>query len=160
MKKGDKAWVLVAFIVLAISVGLLYAGGGNTETTNTVTVLATCSLTSGTNPIAFGNINPGDTSAQDTHYTTITNTGNAATQVLVNGSAWTSGGNSFPANYTHWYNATGQSYYNKKWLNITQQVANNSLGAGQSFTVFMDLMIPSGQAAGSYTQTVWFTSSC
>ncbi|QLJ53529.1 MAG: hypothetical protein Sv326_1354 (plasmid) [Candidatus Fermentimicrarchaeum limneticum] len=120
----------------------------------------TCGLTSGTNPITFGNMNAGDTSPQDTNKTVITNTGDTATQVLLNASAWTSGGNSFLANYTHWYNATGSNYFAKKWLNVTQQVLNNSLSASGSFTAFFDLWIPAGQAAGGYTQTVWYTSSC
>ncbi|QLJ53526.1 MAG: hypothetical protein Sv326_1351 (plasmid) [Candidatus Fermentimicrarchaeum limneticum] len=160
MRKGEiKAWVLAAFAVLALSAGLLFAGGGDTSTTNTVTVLTSCGLTSSVNPIAFGNMNAGDTSAQDTNYTTITNTGNAATQVLINGSGWTGAG-TMTSNYTHWFNATGTTYYSKKWLNVTQQVANNSVTAAQSFTVFADLMIPAGQTAGAYTQTVWYTSSC
>jgi hypothetical protein len=132
----------------------------NTCVGNICTAPATCSLTSGINPITFGNMNVGDTSPQDLNKTTINNTGNTATKVYVNSSAWTKSGASFLSNYTHWYNATGQTYFNKKWLNVTQQVLNNSLAAGISMVAFFDLWIPTGQASGSYTQTVWFTSSC
>jgi hypothetical protein len=160
MRKGGIRNGLAALIaVLAVLGGILYAAGGSTSTTNTVTVLASCTLTSSVNPIAFGDMSPGDTSPADLNYTDITNGGNAATLVYVNGSGWTGAG-TFDSNYTHWYNATGQTYFNKKWLNVTQQVANNSVTAGNKFRVFMDLWIPDGQDAGAYTQTVWYTSSC
>jgi hypothetical protein len=147
-----------ALIVVLLAAGIIYAA--SPPLTNEVDVGQTCGLSLDSATVDFTTMSPGDTSTMDANYVVITNDGNTATDVSINGTAWTSTGSSFVVGKTHWANDTGSNYATKAVMTGSPEVAQYALAGGSYFSLYLDLNIPNPQDAGAYTQTVDITSSC
>jgi hypothetical protein len=158
--------LLLLLFVVAVVIGIFgivsSAGGGNTALTTQVTIPSACGLTLGNTTFNWGSIAAGATSTQDGNLTSVTNGGNAATNVLINCTAMTSGGNSIAASYLHYYNASGKTYAQKTACSATETQDYNSLAGGGVYYSYIDIQAGANaqQAAGSYSGTAWYTSSC
>jgi hypothetical protein len=128
--------------------------------TCTAPATGTCSLSLNPSTLNYQSMNHDTTSVQDLNFTVVTNTGSTATNVLINGTVWANGGVTFVVGSTKYYNASGQTYANKIALTATATEIYHALAGSGTFNTYLDLQIPNGQTAGTYTQTVQLTSSC
>ena len=102
--------------------------------------------------IAFGTLAPGATVGPKT--STVTNSGNSPTTALyISGTDWTP---YMPVGQTDW---RVESSWNP--LTSSNVVTGATVPANSGTTnVDFQLTVPSGQATGSYSQTITFTGSC
>lgn len=107
------------------------------------------------------------TSSYDTNVivTDTDNGGNVASNILLEGTAWTSGSNSFVVGQTN-YNGLSQSSYSG--VSLTASLVDTAIQIpaptvstpSTSNAIYFGLQVPGGTASGTYTQTITFENSC
>jgi len=133
-----------------------------TTSSTTTTTLPTCGISINPDSISFGDMKPTDVSTSD-QVIVITNNGNSqTTDLIIQGSTWSSGANSFSVSQTHYDETVSNDPYDsmKSLTGSDDSLVNNKINSGSSTSVYFKLGIPVAQAQGSYTQTITFTSSC
>ncbi len=148
-----------------LSLPLIYPSSGNSNVNANVVVSSACFIGLSPNSITFGNMAP--TSSYDTNVlvTDTDNGGNVAANILLEGTTWTSGGNSFAVGQTN-YNGISQSSYNG--ISLTTSLVDTAIqisaptvsSPSTSNTIYFGLQVPGGTASGTYTQTITFENSC
>jgi hypothetical protein len=136
-------------------------GNGKLDKSNAIfTVLNTKTCGISVSPsLTFGNLNPGDTSLDQS--TIITNNGNNPTTVLlVSGTNWISGSYNFPFSQTKWSTSNGQNYDSMTALSSTPTDMGVDVSPGSPLTTYFKLKVPIDQHSGTYSQTITFTSEC
>ena len=135
----------------------------STETVQlTANVQGACYIALSPNTIAFGAIYASANVPTNVMVTDTDSAGNAAANVLLEGTAWTGlGSNSFGVSNTMW-DATSQSTYTGTALSNTLALTSISISATTpaSANVFFGLGVPGGTPAGVYTQTITIENSC
>jgi hypothetical protein len=154
----DKIFAMFACIIMAM--GMVSSGGGMVSVSSQVIIIASCGLTRNPTSIDWKSLNPSDTSEQDLNFTVITNSGNAATDVSINGSDMTGGGETIAVANVHYYNTTGKTYAQKTALSTTATLDYKALAGGDDYNSYLDISIPVAQPAQTYTGTIQYTSSC
>jgi hypothetical protein len=147
------------------------AEGASATDSVTITISPTCGITANLNP-SFGSTTTGtitpDDSVASTVSTTITNTGTTATiSLTIEGTEWKIGGTtssspvSFVVESTHYSETDTDAYSSMTQLSGTATtVHSGTLGSSASFTHFFRVKPPLGVDAGSYEQTITYTSGC
>ncbi|MBI5159164.1 right-handed parallel beta-helix repeat-containing protein [Candidatus Micrarchaeota archaeon] len=123
-----------------------------------LTLLSTCGLSFNTTSIAFGSVYLGEASSEQAFR--VTHAGSVLSNISIAGADWTSGGNSFSVSNTHYYNETGVSYAGKDVLSASNTLYYRNLAVREFFDTAIQLVIPSSQAVGSYTQSITITNAC
>jgi hypothetical protein len=148
-----------------LSFPLIYPSSGSSNVNANVVVSSACFIGISPNSITFGNMAP--TSAYDTNVlvTDTDNGGNVAANILLEGTTWASGSNTFAVGQTN-YNGLSQSSYLGVSLTTSlvdtaiQIPAPTVLSPSTSNTVYFGLEVPGGTTPGTYTQTITFENSC
>ncbi|MGC8729869.1 MAG: hypothetical protein ACP5RP_00575 [Candidatus Micrarchaeia archaeon] len=167
-----KILMLIAAIVVVgafaiIKLGLIqpaYASSTNSITAS-VTVLGTCYISTSPNSINFGNLATGANTPTNSLVTVSDPGGNAAANVLVEGTNWASGSNSFGVSNTTW-SATAQTTYSGTALSNTLTNTGIVVPAPTPSTtttsnsIYFGVQIPTATVAGTYTQTITIENSC
>lgn len=128
--------------------------------TFTLIVAGTCDINVNSN-LAFGNLNPAETSSDQK--ITLTNDGTTAeTSLMISGNDWSdSAGHTFEVGQTHWALSQISSYETGDNALLSESVPlGKTLLAGESQDVHFMLKIPGGQFPAAYTQQITFTSGC
>ncbi len=162
----------LAFVmIVSLSVNAtLYTG----NVVANVVVSNTC-FTSGTpSAFSFPSLPPGSSDNTNTAVTDTDNGGNAASTLYIAGTGgsgttlgyWTGPGtNTIPVGQTDW-NAASQPSYSGTALSNTLAstsitlTAPNTVNPITSANIYLGVSIPSGTAAGLYTQTIQLENSC
>ena len=150
--------------------------GGTAGVTGSVTIEQTCGLTA-TGPLNFGatttgTVIPADSGAS-TVSTDVTNTGSVSTTDLtIEGTEWKIGGTTssspvpFVVESTHYSETATDPYTNASPPTMTALTSSGvsafggTLGNGVTDTLYFRVKPPFGVDAGSYSQTITFTSTC
>ena len=119
----------------------------------------TCTFTVSNTAINFGPINPG-TDIATQNAILITNTGNTASNVLLDGSDWAFNSNTFSVTNTVWSWSSGVAYASANGLTSTTSDTRVTVGSSNQKNIFFGVGTPSGQAPGTYSQTINIISSC
>lgn len=140
---------------------ILQESNAKSTTTGSVTILGTCGLTfvSGA-PINYGSLTSDATSADQT--LTISNTGNVAGTLAINGTDWKDAGTShILVNFTKFTGkATTTLYDNKISLNALATTVGTVLPGNNSTTWQLKAHLFNLPFSGSLTQTMDFSLSC
>jgi len=153
--------LIVALVSLFSLVPLAMPASTNFDVQGTVTIAETCGFDvspKGTNALSFGQLLPGASnqpSAPDN--ITVTNTGSIPVGIYVNGTDWTAGSLSMPVGKTE-YGLTAPPSTPLTLLPPASPVTTvGNLPSPNTASIYFDLSIPSGQAAGAYTQDITVT---
>ena len=125
----------------------------------------TCSISLGTNTIAFGSLYPGNTLATDKQVID-SDLGNVNANVLVGGSNWIAGAISFPAGNTLWDGTSDASYIGNSLplypasMSVTNIIAYPAYVPSIYNSLYFGLGIPVSASAGVYTQNIVVENSC
>jgi len=141
--------------------GISFASASNTITA-TLTVAAVCTVVLSNTAINFGSV-PVTGNAPTTNAVADTNGGGVPANILLDGTNWVSGGNSFFASNTIWDFTTHAGGVSGNTLalapgNIVD--TENVIGAGQLVNTYFGAQIPAQQAVGTYTQTITVENKC
>ena len=113
--------------------------------------------------INFGVINPLG-NAPTANAVLDTNEGNVAAFILLDGTNWVSGGNSFPVTNTIWDFSTHAGGVSGNALQLLGAVTNtaNIIGSGVNNILYFGALVNNGitQPAGTYTQTITIENEC
>ena len=138
-----------------------FPGTANSIESNTLTIeaIATCIFTVSNSAIAFGSMNPGSNIATQ-NAILITNTGNTPSNIIIDGTAWSFGTNSFGVTNTVWSWSSGVPYGSANALMPSSYDTGVTLSASSTKNIFFGVGVPAGQAPGTYSQTEDIISSC
>jgi hypothetical protein len=130
----------------------------------TANVVGTCYI-SLPSSISFGSVNPGSNTDTNVIVTDNDINGNVAANVLVDGTTWVAGANSFGVSNTVWDAASQPSFTGNALTNALVLtpivVPAPSLGTPTtSNNIYFGVGIPQGTVAGSYTQNILIENSC
>ena len=167
---GISDWSNFTWSNLSISSGTTVAWrvytndtSGHWNSTNTMTfkVENNCIVSLSTNAIDFGSVAPGTDTGNTNQQVTVTNSGNTpATNVTIKGNDWSDGGtNTMPVGQTEW-STSAFTYGSGTALTTSDAVVTTNLANGNSITIYFGVGVPSGQAAGTYNQTITITMNC
>lgn len=148
-----------------LSFPLIYPSSGNSNVNANVVVSSACFIGLSPNSITFGNMAPTSSYNTNVLVTDTDNGGNVAANILLEGTAWTSGGNSFVVGQTN-YNGLSQSSYSG--VSLTASLVDTAIQIpaptvstpSTSNTIYFGLQVPGGTTPGTYTQTITFENSC
>jgi hypothetical protein len=145
--------VIVALITAVVS--LTSVTIADTATLDaSVTIPATCGIVVDPTTIDFGSVQTGGTSSVES--TDVTNRGSVPAQISIRGTNWSGTSGSFDVSYTKF----GDTSSPATPLLASDQILFNSLGNGDTASAYFRMSVPYGQSAGSYSQTITFTSTC
>jgi spore coat protein U-like protein len=159
-----ESWKIAAmFAILAVTslfaISAVRAYTNSSDITAQVTVPAVCTVSLSANSIDFGSVAPGTDTGSNNQQVTVTNGGNTeATNVTIKGNDW-SGPDTMPVGQTQWA-TSAFTYGSGNALTASDAVVTTNLAAGSSTTLYFGVGVPSGQAAGTYTQTITVTMNC
>jgi len=163
VRKWVKTLGIAALVAAALSV--IFAVQVTTAASNTtqleINISITCGLTVNSSSLSFGNLTTGETSAAKG--IRLTNVGSATAALTINGTKFYKNDNAsvyFSSNYTHWNTTSAALYEESSGINELATSMGFSLANNASQDVFFRIMIPLGQAAGQYNQTVVVISTC
>lgn len=123
-----------------------------------VTVPSSCGISLDQSTAAFGSVGTGAESSEITR--TVSNTGSTTANVTIEGSAWDgSGANTFVVGQTKYALSTG-SYASKTALTGSPVQHMTDVANGGSDDSFLQMAVPSGQAADTYNQNITYTTVC
>ena len=149
--------ILLAVDILGFSPALSFATGSSNTIAASLSVPNTCVPEVSNTAISFPSTQPGGF-ANTANVVTVTNFGNAASNVLVSGTSWVAGANSFGVTNTLWSATSG--------ANIGTQLTGSAVdtkivaAAGASNSIYFGANVPVSQAAGTYSQTITISTSC
>jgi hypothetical protein len=129
----------------------------NVIVVNSIIVGGCIPLINANSVIAFPETVPGSF-APTSNVVNIGNAGTATSNILIEGGNWISGTSSFLVGNTLWSATSGG--------NIGTQLSNTAVDtqiiipAGDSNSIYFGLNVPTGQAAGTYSQTINALTSC
>ena len=152
-------------IIGYLSFPLIYPSSGNSNVNANVVVSSACFIGLSPNSITFGNMAPTSSYNTNVLVTDTDNGGNVAANILLEGTAWTSGSNSFVVGQTN-YNGLSQSSYSG--VSLTASLVDTAIQIpaptvstpSTSNTIYFGLQVPGGTTPGTYTQTITFENSC
>lgn len=167
---NDTAAFAVSFAAaLMISAVLLISGiqpavAANTSLANAigaVNVIATCFISLSPNTINFGALEPGGNHNTNELVQDLDSGGNVNANVVLEGTNWISGSNSFYVTNTLWDSSNDASFSGNALLlapgSVTPIVVPpNNVPAN----IYFGLSIPQFQAVGIYTQNILVFNSC
>ncbi len=125
----------------------------------------TCTISLGTNLIAFGSLYPGNT-AETNMLVTDTNVGNTNANILVGGSNWVHAAHSFPVGNTLWDVTSDLSYMGNSLQPYPLSMAATNTVAYPAYipsiynALYFGLGVPLSAVAGAYTQNIVVENSC
>jgi len=141
--------------------GIAFANYSNTVTA-TLNVPAICTVALSTTLVNFGSV-PITGNAPTANAVGDTNDGNIASNILLDGTNWISGGSNFFVSNTIWDFTTHAGGVKGNTLGLaTGNLVDtqNVIGIGQLVNLFFGTQVPSQQAAGTYTQTITIENEC
>jgi hypothetical protein len=131
----------------------------------TANVVPFCYISLSTNTINFGSIAPG-ANVPTANTVVVSNPGgNAAANVLVDGTNWASSSSSFGVSNTIW-DVSSQTTYNGVALSNSLAItgiilaAPNTVNTITSNDIYFGLGVPTATVAGTYTQNILIENSC
>jgi len=154
MKREIIALVVLLSIVTAV---VTNAFADSAQIDATVTIPATCGIATTTNTVNFGSVNTGATSTEQNLY--VNNTGSVEANISIKGLDWVNGTNTMPVGQTRYAVTTG-TYGSKTPLTTSDQVLANNVANGGNTPLYLQMVVPIGQAAGIYTQNITVTTTC
>ncbi|MDE1871663.1 MAG: hypothetical protein KGI06_05500 [Candidatus Micrarchaeota archaeon] len=175
-KVSRMGMMMLIMYSLASGAAALLAVATSTPVTATVIVPNTCDLVPSNSAVNFNTISPGTNSIGTSNAVTITDTGANPSNILLSGTAWSSGAHNFDSGNTVYSAVASNSLWNpgsakSTTANIETYFPNDngvtqldtllytSNGATAN-TIFLGLQIPAAQYGATYTQTIDVISSC
>lgn len=157
MRKIIAALTAVIYGVMLTATPILAATTTIPQIQASVTVEKVCDLNINKGTLNFGSPLPGTTSNSDT--VTLTNNGNTAiTSLKVSGNDWSAGVPTMPVGQTE-YDDNDDSVFTKLTLGGTN-VFGGTLADNAYDNVDFHVVIPTDQAAATYSQAITFTFGC
>jgi len=148
--------VIVAALMMMLTV--YFVSADSSTATATATVPASCGISLNDTAPDFGSVTAGSESSEV--IIQVSNTGSVSANVTIEGTNWTDGGsNTFAVGYTK-YALTSGTYASKTALTESAVQHMTDLANGDSDDSFLQMSVPSGQAAATYTQTITYTTVC
>lgn len=169
-KHTDIAVCVASFLAAAALLVALFASSaqtavaGNTSTANAVgavNIIPTCFISLSPNTINFGALEPGGNHNTNELVQDLDSGGNVNANVVLEGTNWISGSNSFYVTNTLWDSSNDASFSGNALLlapgSVTPIVVPpNNVPAN----IYFGLSIPQFQAVGIYTQNILVFNSC
>lgn len=153
--------VAAAFVLSPLTGFVLGANSLSSNVIGTVTVPSTCFATVSPNAINFGSLAPTTQYAPANQVVDSNAGGNVAANIVVSGTDWTtSGSGNFLVTNTVWNPTNTVTFTQSNDLTLLPVDTKIQMSAGGSGNIFFGVQIPSGQAVGTYTQTITIESSC
>ena len=149
--------IMLAVDIMGLSPALNFATGSSNTVAASLVVPNTCIPEVSNTAITFPSTQPGGF-ANTANDVTITNFGNAASNVLASGTSWVAGSNNFGVTNTLWSATSG--------ANIGTQLTGSAVdtkivtNSGASNNIYFGVNVPVSQAAGTYSQTITISTSC
>ncbi len=149
-----------AFVLSPLSGLALGANSLSSNVIGTVTVPSTCFATVSNTAINFGSLAPTAQYAPANLVVDSNAGGNVAANIVVSGTDWTSGGNTFLVTNTVWNPTNTVTFTPSNDLTAVPVDTHIQISAGGSGNIYFGVQIPPGQAVGTYTQNIIVESSC
>ncbi len=161
------ASVLVVSGTLMLALGsVAFASSTTSNVTANVAVESVCYINLSPNAISFGSMFPTETYPDNVLVTDSDPNGNVAANVLVSGSNWVSGTNSFGVSNTTWSATSSSTFLTTNRLSATPAITGITIAAPTtssntpSNSIYFGLNVPGAIPAGTYTQTITIENSC